>query len=161
MLPGVSLQTQEAIRKFLIFMKKKMIKRFLIGTGTVLLLLVMVLAIHIYVVTRPKAPDAHTRIMARIDIRQDITRDDADKITAWLYQQKGIDHVLCNPQSDIVVFTFFPIKTSADKIVKDFKSSLPYKAERYMPSESEMKSGCPVASTSFSYKVYSFFKHTF
>lgn len=138
-----------------------MIKRFLIGTGTVLLLLVMVLAIHIYVVTRPKAPDAHTRIMARIDIRQDITPDDSSKITAWLYQQKGVDHVLCNPKSNVVVFTFFPIRTSADQIVKDFKSSLPYKAERYMPSESEMKSGCPVASTSFSYKVYSFFKHTF
>jgi hypothetical protein len=142
-------------------MKKRSIKRFLAGTGIVLLFLVMVLAVHIYIVTRPKAPDANTRIMARIDIKQDITADDASKITAWLYQQKGVDHVLCNPQSDIVVFTFFPIKTSANQIVKDFKSSLPYKAERYIPSEADMKSGCPVASTSFSYKVYSFIKHTF
>jgi|SRR5580692_2068150 hypothetical protein len=142
-------------------MKKKSIKRFLIGTGSVLLLLIMVLAVHIYIVTRPKAPDAHTRIMARIDIKQDINQDDANKITAWLYQQKGVDHVLCNPTSDIVVFTFFPVKTNANQIVKDFKSALPYKAERYIPSETDMKSGCPIASTSFSYKVYSFFKHTF
>jgi len=60
------------------------------------LFLVLVLAVHIYWVTRPKAPDANTKIMARIDIKQPITQADADKITTWLYQQKGIDHVLVN-----------------------------------------------------------------
>lgn len=142
-------------------MRKKVIKKFLIGTGSVLLLLILVLAVHIYLVTRPKAPDADTRIMARIDVKQDITQDDADKITVWLYQQKGVDHVLVNPKSDIVIFTFFPIKTSAGQIVKDFNASLPYKGQRYLPTAEEMTSGCPVASTSVSYKVYNFFKHVF
>ena len=142
-------------------MRKKVIKKFLIGTGSVLLLMILVLAVHIYMVTRPKAPDANTRIMARIDVRQDINQEDANKITAWLYQQKGIDHVLVNPQTDIVIFTFYPIKTNADQIVKDFNTSLPYKGQRYLPSAAEMTSGCPVASTSVTYKVYNFFKHVF
>jgi hypothetical protein len=94
-------------------------------------------------VTRNKAPDANTRIMARIDIKQPITDEDAGKITAWLYNQKGVDHVLVNPQSDIAIFTFAPIKNSADRIVSDFKASLPYKAERYLPAKAEMKGGCP------------------
>jgi hypothetical protein len=142
-------------------MRKKVIKKFLIGTGSVLLLLILVLAVHIYLATRPKAPDADTRIMARIDVKQDITQDDANKITAWLYQQKGIDHVLVNPKTDIVIFTFFPITTSAGQIVKDFNASLPYKGQRYLPTAEEMTTGCPVASTSVSYKVYHFFKHVF
>jgi len=140
-------------------MKKRIWKRIALGTLSIFGLLVIVLCVHIYVVTRPKPMDAHTRAMARIDIRQPITQADADKITAWLYQQKGIDRVLVNPQSDIAVFTFFPVQTTANRIVGDFKASLPYKAERFIPSADAMKNGCPVASTS--YKVYSFFKHIF
>ena len=142
-------------------MKKISWKKVLLGTVSLFLLLVLILAVHIYIVTRPKAPDEHTRVMARIDIKQDINQDDANKITTWLYQQKGIDHVLVNPQSDIVIFTFFPIKTTANQIVKDFKLNFNYKAERFVPSAADLQSGCPVASTSKTYKVYNFFKNLF
>ncbi|MDO6431206.1 hypothetical protein Q4E93_11440 [Flavitalea sp. BT771] len=142
-------------------MQKRTWKRIALGVLSGTGLLVIVLCVHIYIVTRPKPIDAHTRAMARIDIRQAITQTDADKITCWLYQQKGVDHVLVNPKSDIAVFTFFPIKTTASQVVSAFKAQLPYKAERFIPSEEAMKSGCPVASTSISYRVYGFFKHIF
>ncbi|HEX9512783.1 MAG TPA: hypothetical protein VF939_19965 [Puia sp.] len=141
-------------------MQKRKLKRIALTVLSVFLFLVTVLGIHIYRVTRPKAPDAHTRIMVRIDIKQPITEEDAGKITAWLYNQKGVDHVLVNPQTDIAVFTFAPIKNSAGQIARDFKSSLPYKAERYMPTEAEMTGGCPAMASS-TYKVYNFFKHIF
>jgi hypothetical protein len=140
----------------------RMFKRVLLGAVSVFLLLTVVLVVHIYIVTRPKAPDAHTRIMARIDIKQPINQDDANKITTWLYQQKGIDHVMCNPKTEIVVFTFFPIKTNGNQVVNDFKSNFNYnKAQRYIPTEAELKGGCPAASTSFAYKTYNFFKNIF
>lgn len=142
-------------------MKKKTFKKIILWTVSSFLFLVLALAIHIYWVTRPKAPDNNTRIMARLDVKQPITQADADKIASWLYQQKGIDHVLVNPKTDIVVFTFFPIETSGNKIVKDFQLQLPYKANRYVPTEAELQSGCPVASTSISYKVYNYFKNNF
>ncbi|MDR3714106.1 MAG: hypothetical protein P4L51_14900 [Puia sp.] len=140
---------------------KSTLKKGLLITGSVLALLILVLAVHIYIVTRPKAPDAYTRAMARIDIKQDIDAADANKITAWLYQQKGVDHVLVNPRTDIVIFTFFPVKTTANKIVSDFKSCFPYKAERFVPSEADLKGSCPVASTSFVYKASSYLKKIF
>jgi hypothetical protein len=142
-------------------MQKRTWKRIALGVLSVLGLLVIVLCVHIYIVTRPKPIDAHTRAMARIDIRQSITQSDADMITSWLLRQKGVDHVLVNPRSDVAVFTFFPIQTTASRVVSDFKAQLPYKAERFIPDAAAMKSGCPVASTSISYKVYSFFKHIF
>ena len=141
-------------------MQKRKLKRIALTVLSVFLFLVLVLCVHIYIVTRPKAPDEKTRVMVRIDIKQPITEEDAAKISNWLYMQKGVDHVLLNPQRTIAIFTFAPIKNNANQIVSDFTATLPYKAERYMPSAEEMKGGCP-AMASNSYKVISFFKNIF
>ena len=142
-------------------MTKKGVRKILLGITGVFMFLVLVLAVHIYMVTRPKAPGPNTRIMARIDIKQPITQPDADKITNWLYKEKGIDHVLVNPKTSIVVFTFFPVKNSGNQITQDFKSAFNYDAVRYVPTEAELQGGCPVASTSSSYKIYKFIKNIF
>jgi len=134
----------------------------LLWSGGIFLFLILVLAVHIYIVTKPKAPDEHTRVMARIDIRQPVSVDESNNITAWLYQQRGVDHVLCNPKTAIVVFTFSPLKANADAIAVNFKTALNYPySKRYVPTEKELQSGCPVASTSFSYKAYKFIKNIF
>ena len=144
----------------LLFMRKTTMIKIMKWSSATLLLLIVVLGIHIYMVTKPRV-DAHTVVMARIDIKQPIDQEDADKITSWLYTQKGINHVLCNAKTDIVIFTFYPIVTSANQIVSNFKNDLNYKAERFMPSEKDLKSGCPVAATSMTYKIYNFIKHIF
>ncbi len=143
-------------------MKKGLLRKILLSSLAVFFLLVGVLAVHIYIVTRPKAPGPNTRVMARIDIRQPVSQQESDKITAWLYQQKGVDHVMVNPKTEIVVFTFFPVKADANTIVKNFKSTLNYSnAKRYIPTEAELKGGCPAAPNSIKYKLYSSFKNFF
>jgi hypothetical protein len=143
-------------------MKKGFLKKILLSTLGLFFLLVTVLASHIYIVTRHKPPNAKTRAMARIDIRQPISQQESDKITAWLYQQKGIDHVMVNPKTQIVVFTFFPVKVNGNEVVNDFKSRFNYaQAIRYIPTEEELKGGCPAASASFSYKIYNSLKNLF
>lgn len=139
----------------------KKLKQILLWAGGISVCLVVVLAVHIYMVTRPKPPGANTRIMARIDIKKDISQQDADKISAWLYQQEGVDRVMINPATDIVVFTFFPVKTNATAIVNNFEASFHYPAQRYLPSEEEMKSGCPAMAQSFTAKLSGVFKHIF
>jgi hypothetical protein len=142
-------------------MKGKTFTRILKWSGGIFACLVLVLAIHIYWVTRPKAPTAHTRIMARIDIKKDISADEADKITGWMYQQPGVDHVLVNPESDIVVFTFFPVKTTANTVVDNFKNTFHYPADRFMPSKEEMAAGCPAMAKSASDKFFGMVKSIF
>ena len=142
-------------------MKKSPLKKILLTSVSVFMVLVVVLCVHIYIVTRPQAPTAATIAMARIDLHQAISHQDAANITDWLYRQPGIDHVVCNPTMDNIVFTFHPAIAKANDIVSNFKTGMHYDhAVRYLPSEKEMQSGCPVASTSYTYKVYSFFKHT-
>lgn len=140
-------------------MKAKTIKKIALYSLSVFLFLVVVLAVHIYWVYRPKPPGPDSKTMARIDIKQPLTQDDANKISAWMYHQKGIDHVLVNPDSRIVVFTFYPIKTTGNQIVSNFKANFHIKAERFMPSEADLASSCPVAKTSVTYKVYKFIEH--
>ncbi len=132
---------------------KKTIKKTLLYSFCTLLLLVAVLAVHIYFVYRP-APDAFTKVMARIDIKQQISQKDANNITAWMYHQKGIDHVLVNPQSCIVVFTFFPVQTTGNQIVQNFKANFHFKADRFMPNEKQLASSCPMSGSSYTYKIY-------
>lgn len=134
-------------------MNKRTFKKAVRWTGASLLLLLIVLAVHIYMVTRPKI-DASTRIMARIDLHRNITTEQAEKITFWLYKQKGVDHVMVNDQSAIAIFTYAPIQADANKITADLAANFSYpEARRYVPSENELKGGCPVASGSVVYKV--------
>ena len=141
-------------------MKTGVLKKGLLAVGSVFLLLTIVIGLHIYMVTH-KPMDPNTVAMARIDFKQEINKDDADKITSWLAVQPGVSRVLVNEQTNIAVFTFHPAQVQADKVVNDFKNHFDYKAVRYVPSESEMKGGCPVAATSLSYKAYQFIKHIF
>jgi hypothetical protein len=107
----------------------------------------IILAVHIYLVTRPHIIhiDARTRYMARIDLHQPIDQTDSARIKAWLLQQKGVDRVMVSPRWSTAVFTFAPLTTNANGIVQAFKASLPYRnAVRYLPTKEQMKSRCPV-----------------
>ena len=142
-------------------MKAKTLKRILIWTASSLLLLIALLGLHIYLVTKPRV-DSHTRVLARIDIHQPINDIGKDKITAWLYQQKAVDHVMCNPKTGIVIFSFSPLQADANKISEKFRADLNYpEAKRFMPTAAQMQSGCPMASNSFSFKAYRFISNIF
>ncbi|HWD90632.1 MAG TPA: hypothetical protein VG367_21050 [Mucilaginibacter sp.] len=139
-------------------MRTRTIKKIAIWSVATLLFLVVVTAVHIWWAYHPRV-DANTKVMARIDIKQPVGRADAGRISAWLYHQKGVDHVLVNPDTRIVVFTFYPVKASGNEIVKNFKAELHYNAYRYIPTQKALASSCPVAGSSFYYKVYKFIDH--
>lgn len=142
-------------------MTKKKIKKIFTITMSVFVFLSLVLAVHIYIVTRPKVANANTLVMARIDIKNSLNQADADKISTWLYQQKGVNHVLVNPQSKIVVFTYYPVKESGDQIVKNFQTSFNYDATRHIPTKEEVESGCPALPENVTTKIGSYVKRIF
>jgi len=139
-------------------MKTKTFKKIAIWSVSTLLFLVVVLAVHIWWAYHPRV-DKNTKAMARIDIKQPISTIDAGRISTWLYHQKGVDQVLVNPDTRIVVFTFFPIKNSGDEIVKNFKTDMHFNAIRFIPTQRSLAGSCPVAGSSFYYKVYKFIDH--
>ncbi len=135
-------------------MKNTKLKKIVLTGLSVFVLLVAVLAVHIYMVTKPAA-DEHTKVMARLDFKQPIQPADASTITNWLYLQKGVEHVLCNPKTNIVVFTYYPEQNNADVIAANLKANLHYNLVRYKPTAADMQGGCPVAAGSATARIYS------
>lgn len=133
---------------------KKLKKYFLISIA-VTAGLVIVLITHIWWVTRPAANE-QTIAMARIDIKNNLTEQDASRIATWLDQQNGVDRVLCNTKSRTVVFSFYPVKADADKIAENFANTFHWDATRYLPSEQEMAQGCPAFSGTWTDRVAAF-----
>lgn len=139
-------------------MQKGKWKKIVLWSAGIFAALVFILGIHVWWVMRPRL-DATTRVLARIDLHQRVDQSDAAKIQAWLYGQKGVKHVLVNPNSGIAVFSFAPVENDANRIVSDFRERSGYiNARRYLPPASTAASGCPVATTSFTYKVYAFMR---
>lgn len=122
--------------------------------------LVVLVGIHIYLVAKPKA-DSRTVALARIDIKQPINESEAGSIEKWLSNQEGVGHVELNRQTDIIIFSFSPVKVSADNLALQLKTKFNLKAERFMPSAEQMKNGCPALSHTFSAKAYSIFSNIF
>ena len=127
------------------------------ATGT-FVALTAVLAIHIWWVMKPRI-DAHTEVMARIDLLQPVRPGDAAAIQAWLYEEKGVRHVLVNPTSRIAVFSFSPLENDANRIVAGFTTHTAYRhATRYLPGAAALSGGCPAAATNLTYRVFAFLK---
>ncbi|MEO6819697.1 MAG: hypothetical protein ABI266_10085 [Ginsengibacter sp.] len=137
---------------------KKIFKRILI----VFIALTIITVVHVYWVTRPKIADKNTIVMARIDITSPMNQNDADSIQTWLYNQKGINRVLVNPETKIAIFTFYPVSTSADQVVHNFQTSFNYTSKRYVPTKEELDRGwCPALPASVTEKISAFVKKTF
>lgn len=126
-------------------MSAKNLKKVIVISLSIVALLGVTLAVHIYMVTKHKpVADASTLALARIDFKQELSEADVNKITGWLSQQTGVTHVMCNEASGTAIFSFYPVKANADMIVNNLKSSLHYSnADRFMPTAESMKSGCP------------------
>lgn len=126
-------------------MKGKLTKRLALGAATLSTLLVLILAVHIRIVTRHKAIDPQALVMARIDLHQQIGKQDADKIVSYMNAKPCVSHAVVNLNTDNVVFTFFPSQASGNEIVRQFKDDLHYSnAVRYLPTLSAMSGGCPM-----------------
>jgi hypothetical protein len=139
-------------------MKKRKWKRIALTSAALFVGLVVLLAVHIWWVTKPRI-DASTRVLVRIDLHQKAGRGDVAPIRDWLYRQKGVKYVMVNPASDMALFSFAPLENDGNRIVADFRQQTGYgRAERYLPVVDPNATGCPVATTSFSYKVYAFMK---
>jgi hypothetical protein len=133
---------------------KRKIVRITLGT---LSALTLILALHIFIVTRPGKVTEQTIAMARIDFQQDIAPDDAAKVSAWLSGQPGVTNVLCNPESNIAVFTYHPIQSNPDQFADEISGHLHYKCQRYVPSAAALSSGCPMKSPSILKRMASIF----
>ncbi|MFY7900732.1 MAG: hypothetical protein ACOVNY_11155 [Chitinophagaceae bacterium] len=139
-------------------MLSKKARLILTVSGVTIFLLIIVIAVHVYMVMQPKHVDNAQLTMARIDFKQPIAAADSAIVTQWLYQQKGVEYVLCNPTTNIAVIGFYPSQVNATKLVSKLTASLLYQATRYVPTQEQLNSGCPIIVESVGNKLYNYIK---
>jgi hypothetical protein len=128
---------------------KTVVKSVLITT----LVLFVILVVHILWVTRPTKTNVPNVAMARIDFQAPLNNIQGKAITAWLYAQKGVTHVLCNTSSKIAVFTFYSSQVNATQLAKQLSGYMQIPATRYLPAKEEIDNGCPIVSISTQQKI--------
>ena len=138
-----------------------MIKRILIGLGVLVFILSAVLAVHIYIVTRPKPLDPKTLVLARVDFPEKISRETKNQIMTFLYSQQSVDHVLINEESYSALFSFYPARVNGNALVMAMNRVIGTNGSRYLPTEKEMMEGCPMNQESFAMKAYKGFARIF
>lgn len=139
-------------------MKKRMVFRWLMAAGAVVLSLFIVLVIHIYMVTRVKNDDKRIRQLARIDFKQNITAIEGQALKNKLLSMDGVDAAYYNAEEDVLVYSFNPTLQNADKIFLSLvEQENKYLAVRFRVPKDQLASGCPVIDkSSFSYQLGSF-----
>lgn len=134
-------------------MRKKLIK---IGAWTfgVLFALFIVLAVHIYSVTKPVYYDNNDLQLARIDFRQDLDAAEASKVRSFVMAMPGVQNVMFNEHDRTLVYGYTLGQQTSENVFTSLMRSGDYKAVRFIPTEEQMASGCPMGGGNKNSFVY-------
>jgi hypothetical protein len=139
-------------------MEKRSIKKIVIWSISIFIVLFVVLIIHILMVTKPVVYDNSDLQLSRIDFKQDIDSLEGNKIRHFIATLPGIENSSFNEKDNILVYGFRLGKQNSETVFKKLIEFGNYKAERFVVSEAQMNSGCPMGKdkSTFTYRFSSY-----
>lgn len=144
---------------------KKTVLKVTIWIDSFISILIIVLAVHIYLVTQPKEtnPTAAWQL-ARIDL--DETTPLSQEIISASYKAlkeiDGIQRISVNAEQGNIVIAYFTNKHTSENIYNEFAKKTNLNSSLFIPSKDQLAQGCPVIDeASISYKLGSFFQGIF
>ncbi|MBI3234217.1 MAG: hypothetical protein HYZ42_09280 [Bacteroidetes bacterium] len=139
-------------------MKNKKVKKILLWSGSVTLFLFIVLVIHILMVTKPVKYDNNNLQLSRIDFKQDIDSVEAGKIRHFVANLPGVNNAMFNIKDRNLVYGYMTGEQNSEDVYKQLMAFGNYKAERFIVSEEQLNSGCPIVAdrSSLNYRFYSY-----
>jgi hypothetical protein len=140
-------------------MKNLLLKRLLIAAGSIFLLLVLILFVHIYQVTRPtQDQDLRARQLSRIELTEKLDTEGERSLMKDLTSMKGIAIAKLSKTENAVIYELDPTVQSTDKVVSKLSKN-GYPVKKFELSKEQQGKGCPVIDkSSVTYKVGSFFQ---
>jgi hypothetical protein len=137
-------------------------KKFIIGVIGIFAFLVLVLAVHIYQVSRPKEGRIPNIAMSRIDFPKGIDSLGAVMIQTHFSKLEGIKDLRINADSGHVVCLYDNKIWQASDLVDKINFNFSLSAELYRPSADMLSQSCPVIDkSSLTYKLGTFFQKSF
>jgi hypothetical protein len=139
-----------------------MIKKILITVTAVFLCLVSILAVHIYLVTRPK-PGAITSLsMGRVDFESPLDSLEASSIVSKVRQLDGIKDVRMNSAAGHMICLYDRKSWSGDELTSWIVDEFSVQASFFRPTEEMLSQSCPaIDKSSLTYRLGAFFQEKF
>ncbi|MBW3468440.1 heavy-metal-associated domain-containing protein [Arthrospiribacter ruber] len=139
-----------------------MIKRILLGAIFLMLFLIGTLAVHIYMVTKPKSGAIPSLTMSRFDFPSSLEETTGESIKEFLKNQEGIKDVRVNFSNGHVICLYDRQKHSPHDLVLAINNELMQEASLYQPSDEMLAQSCPaIDKNSLTYKLGAFFQKSF
>lgn len=139
-----------------------MFKRIVFGLVCFFMFLVAVLAVHIYMVTKPKVGSISSLTLSRIDFPEKFDSLDGISIKEHLAKIEGIKDVRVNFSSSHIVCLYDRKEFSGSELVNMINFHFSQSAELFQPSEEMLSQSCPaIDKNSLTYKLGEFFQKSF
>lgn len=137
-------------------------KKLIIGVIGIFAFMVVVLAVHIYQVTRPKEGTIPTIALSRIDFPRGIDSLKAASIKTDFSKLDGINDLRLNIESGHIVFLYNTKIWQPADLVEEINLQYSISAELFKPSAEMLAQSCPaIDKKSITYKLGSFFQKSF
>ncbi len=131
-------------------MKNQNLKRTLRFSLILFVGLLVSLAIHLFLIQKSKE-NQKVFAMGRIDFKAQTSQENLNGIREYTASINGINNAIYNSQERILVFIYEPKIVDAEMVLRKVKHHSKAVATRYISSETELKSGCPVDLNKFSF----------
>ncbi|WP_338793054.1 hypothetical protein V9L05_11800 [Bernardetia sp. Wsw4-3y2] len=141
----------------------KRLKKIAIWTASIFSVLMVVLVVHIYLVTRPKAPLPSEQIfLSRIDFEKSVDSLEAIRIMNHVQAMKGITSAHFNHEAGLFAYGYQKGLQTPEAVHEEVTKFTTLKSKRHIVSEEDLAKGCPAFDkSSFTYKFGEFVKNVF
>jgi hypothetical protein len=139
-----------------------MIKKIILSIGSILFLLVLVLAVHIYMVTGKAVPEGPNWSMGKIEVATQVDSFSVNEIKQDFLEKPYIRAFRANIDQGHFILLYDRKQVSGDDLAAELGSKLNLQASLYRPSAEELASSCPaIPKDSFTYQLGSLFQSIF
>jgi len=135
---------------------KNKLKKYLLVSASVIVVLFTVLLMHIYMVTKPVNYDNNTLQLSRIDFKEDIDSLQANDIRHFVASLPGVQNTMFNLKDNILVYGYILGTQNSANVYEKLMQYRHYKAEKFIVSDDMKSQGCPMAGKDRNSLVYRF-----
>ncbi|WP_373494115.1 heavy metal-associated domain-containing protein [Aquiflexum sp.] len=139
-----------------------MFKKIVFGLICFFTFLVAVLAVHIYMVTKPKAGAISSLTLSRIDFPERFDSLQGVAIKEHIAKMEGVKDVRVNFSNSHIICLYDRKEFSGSDLVDRINFHFSESAQLFQPSEEMLAQSCPaIDKNSITYKLGAFFQKSF
>jgi hypothetical protein len=139
-----------------------MVKKIIIGIVGIAILLVTVLAVHIYQVTATKKNNGPSMAMSKILLHEELDSLTSLGVKFFIQENEGVKDTRINRSAGHAICLYDRNSNDVREIIEALNQKFELRATLFQPSAEELAMSCPaIDRNSVTYKLGNFFENLF